>query len=58
MQEMFVPSLIETGQMFHFKDSFPYTNVKIISRLVSPTLTLGDHNLYKLKSALCQKVFM
>jgi hypothetical protein len=28
MQEMFVPSLIEIGQMFHLKDSFQYTNVK------------------------------
>jgi hypothetical protein len=28
MQEMFIPSLIEIGQIFHLKDSFQYTNVK------------------------------
>jgi hypothetical protein len=55
MQEMFVPSYIEIGQMFH---SFQYTNVKIVSPLLSPSLTLGDSNLYKLKSALSQKAFM
>jgi hypothetical protein len=49
-------SLIE---MFHFKRCFPvYTNVKIVSPLLSPTLTLGDHNLYKLKSAPSQKAFI
>jgi hypothetical protein len=52
MQEMFVPSLIEIALMFHFKDFFQYTNVKIVSPLVSHL------NLYKLKSALCQKAFM
>jgi hypothetical protein len=49
MQEMFVPSLIEIGHMFLLKDSFQYTNVKIVSPLLPPTLTLGDNNLYKLK---------
>jgi hypothetical protein len=58
MQEMFVPSLIEIGLMFNLKDSFQYTNMKIVPPLVSPTLTLGDHNLYKLKSALSQKAFI
>jgi hypothetical protein len=43
---------------FILKDSFQYTNIKIVSPLVSPTLTLGDHNLYKLKSALSQKAFI
>jgi hypothetical protein len=50
--------LIEIGKMIILKDSFQYTNVKIVSPLVSPTLTPRDHNLYKLKSALCQKAFM
>jgi hypothetical protein len=54
MQDMFAPDLIEIRR-FILKDSF---YVKILSPLVSPTLTLGDHNLYKLKSALCQKAFM
>ena len=45
---------------FILKDYFQYTkfNVKIGSPLVSPNLTLNDHNLYKLKSALYQKAFM
>jgi hypothetical protein len=43
---------------FILKDSFKYTNVKIVAPLVSPTLTLRDHNLYKLKSALSQKAFI
>jgi hypothetical protein len=50
--------LIEIGKIFILKNSFQYANVKIVSLLVSPTLTLGDHNLYKLKSALCQKALM
>jgi hypothetical protein len=54
---MFVPSSIEIGLMFHFKRFFPI-NVKIVPPLVSTTLTLGDHNLYKLKSALSQKAFI
>jgi hypothetical protein len=58
MQEMFVPSLIEIGLMFHFIRFFPIYNVKIVPPLVSPTLTLRDHNLYKLKSALSQKAFI
>jgi hypothetical protein len=46
MQEMFVPSLIEIGQMFHFKRFFfQYTHVKIVSNSpLVPTLTLGDQN--------------
>jgi hypothetical protein len=40
------------------KDSFQYTNVKIVPPLVYPTLTLGDHNLYKLKSAISQKALI
>jgi hypothetical protein len=40
MQEMFVSSLIEIGQMFHCKKKISqYTHAKI----VFPTLTLGDH---------------
>jgi hypothetical protein len=49
MQEMFVPSLIEIGLSklcFISKDSFKYTNVKIVPPLVSP------------KSALSQKAFI
>jgi hypothetical protein len=49
---------LKLARCFILKDSFLYTNVKIVSHLVSPTLTLGHHNLYKLKSALCQKAFM
>jgi hypothetical protein len=41
-QEMFVPNLNEICQMFHFKRFFQiYTNAKIVSLLVSPTLTPG-----------------
>jgi hypothetical protein len=59
MQEMFVPSLIEIGHMFHLKDSFQYTNVKIVSPLVSPTLTLGtiictSLNLHYVKKLSCK----
>jgi hypothetical protein len=43
---------------FILKDSFQYTNVKIVPLLVSATLTLGDHNLYKLKSAISQIAFI
>jgi hypothetical protein len=56
MQEWFVPSLNEMASCFILKDSFQYTNVKIVSPLVFPPQTLRDHNLYKLKSALCQKL--
>jgi hypothetical protein len=41
MKEMFVPSLIEIGQMFHFKRFSPIYKCKIIFPLVSPTLILG-----------------
>jgi hypothetical protein len=41
-----------------FKRFFPYTNVKIVSPLLSPTLALRDNDFYKLKSALSQKAFM
>ena len=43
---------------FILKDSFQYTNVKIVSPLLSPTLILRDRDLYKLKSALSQKAFI
>jgi hypothetical protein len=43
---------------FILKDAFQNTNVKIVSPLVTPTLTLGDQNLYKLKSAPCKRTFM
>jgi hypothetical protein len=36
MQEMFVPSLIEIAQMFLLKDSFQYSNVKIVPPLLPP----------------------
>jgi hypothetical protein len=45
---------LKLARCFTLKDSFQYTYVKIVSPLVSPILTLGDHNLYKLKSAPCQ----
>jgi hypothetical protein len=59
MQEWFVPSLIEIGQMFHFKTFFAiyHTHVKIVSPLVAPP-DPGDHNLYKRESALSQEVFV
>jgi hypothetical protein len=44
MQEMFVPSLIEIGKMFHFKRFFPIYKRKIVSPLLSHTLTLRDNN--------------
>jgi hypothetical protein len=40
---------LKLGWCFILKYSFQYTNVKIVSPLVSPTLTLVDHNLYKRK---------
>jgi hypothetical protein len=40
---------LKLGRCFILKHFFGYTNVKIVSPLVSPTFTLGDHNLYKLK---------
>jgi hypothetical protein len=48
---------LKLGRCFFLKDSFQYTNVKKVSLLLSPTLTLGDNNLYKIKSALSQKSF-
>jgi hypothetical protein len=45
---------LKLARCFILKDSFQYTSVKIVSPLVSPNLTLRDHNLYKLKSALYQ----
>jgi hypothetical protein len=48
---------LKLARCFILKYFFQYTNVKIVSPLVSPNLKLGDHNLYKLKSALCQKAF-
>jgi hypothetical protein len=49
---------LKLARCFILKDSFQYTNIKIVSPLLSPTLTLRDSNLYKLKSALSQKAFM
>jgi hypothetical protein len=58
MQDMFVPRLIEIGQIFHFERFFQIYKCKNTFPLVSPNLTLSDYNLYKLKSALRQKAFM
>jgi hypothetical protein len=49
---------LKLGRCFILKNSFQYAYVKKISPLVSPTLTIGDHNLYKFKSALSQKALM
>jgi hypothetical protein len=49
---------LKLTKCFILKDSFQYTNVKIVSPLVSPILTLRDHNLYKLKSALCHLLLL
>jgi hypothetical protein len=49
---------LKLARCFILKDSFQYTNVKIVPPLVSPTLTIRDHNLYKLESALSQKTFI
>jgi hypothetical protein len=49
---------LKLGRCIILKNSFQYANVKIVSSIVSPTLTIGNHNTYKLKSALSQKAFM
>jgi hypothetical protein len=49
---------LKLARCFILKDSFQYTNVKIVSPLLSHTLTFGDNNLYKLKSALSQIAFI
>jgi hypothetical protein len=54
MQEWFVPSLIEIGQKILSKIHY----VKIVSPLAAPPDPQGPYNLYKPKSAICQKAFM
>jgi hypothetical protein len=48
---------LKLARCFILKDAFQYTDVMIVSPIVFPNLTLGDYNLYKLKSALCHKSF-
>jgi hypothetical protein len=48
---------LKLARCFILKDSFQYRNTNIVSPLVSPTLTLGDHNLYMLKSATMSESF-
>jgi hypothetical protein len=58
MQEWLVPSLIEIGQMFNLKKILSNILKKKLFPLLLPLPTPGDHNLYKLESALCQEAFM